>query len=394
MASAASRGLLLLQQPLFPFLVFCFCLMSSPSFSYHRSGVHVGLPLSAAPQGASQGPLGAPPAALLDLHGAAQEDVDTPQEPEKPHVTSKPHLFSVEELLQTVAKDHWQPLEVLLARGASRGSLAKVVLQQQQQLHFAEATKVAKNAIEVCEADQQAEACSLARQQAKEASVALAPPIVGKFTKKKESDEAAEQPPDSSAEARSSSSSSSSSSTTLAPSPSSSDLSSDGSSNTSSSDGSGDRSNESSSSAGGSDEPSSSSGRKSRSSSSREELEASLLQLQGVIGSIWDTLFGGSSTANAENFEGGNQGSYFNFMYPSDNDYPWACVCDETQYAQWANNEVSYVSCRNQVDLSSQNVVAMCNPLNHKMNAAAAATPAAAAVAAVAFAAVAVSLFW
>ena len=71
-----------------------------------------------------------------------------------------------------------------------------------------------------------------------------------------------------------------------------------------------------------------------------EAADSSMLQLRGVIGSIWDTLFGGAGTGNAENFEGGNQGSYFNFMYPSDNDYPWACVCDEGQYQQWLNKEV------------------------------------------------------
>ena len=53
--------------------------------------------------------------------------------------------------------------------------------------------------------------------------------------------------------------------------------------------------------------------------------------------------------------------------------------------------QVSYVSCRNQVDLSSQTVVPMCNPANHKMNAAAA--PAAAAAAATAAAAAAAVVF-
>lgn len=38
-------------------------------------------------------------------------------------------------------------------------------------------------------------------------------------------------------------------------------------------------------------------------------------------------------------------------------------------------SQVSYVSCRNQVDLSAQNSVPMCNPKNHKMNAALRAAP-------------------
>lgn len=66
------------------------------------------------------------------------------------------------------------------------------------------------------------------------------------------------------------------------------------------------------------------------------------VQMQSVIGGIWDNLFGGAGAGNAENFEGGNQGSYFDFMYPSDNDYPWACVCDEGQYAQWEAKQVRF----------------------------------------------------
>ncbi|EPR61912.1 hypothetical protein TGPRC2_212275 [Toxoplasma gondii TgCatPRC2] len=80
-------------------------------------------------------------------------------------------------------------------------------------------------------------------------------------------------------------------------------------------------------------------------------------------------LFGsGSDITDADNFEGGNQGSYFDFMYPLSTDYPWACVCDEGQYVQWEANEIQAVPCRNQVDMSAQGITAACNPSLHKMN--------------------------
>ncbi|KAL8271511.1 hypothetical protein Esti_004546 [Eimeria stiedai] len=208
-------------------------------------------------------------------------------------IAPKQHLFSVEELFEQVAQQHWQPLEVLLQRGASRGALAKVAWQQQQKQAFAHATAVAKHAVESCEADEGTDACQSAKAEALASSSPAAQQSlkIGAFK-----------------------------------------------------------------AAGASDSTSSSS--------------SSMVQVQGVLGSVWDNLFGGAGAKNAENFQGGNQGSYFNFMYPSDNDYPWACVCDESQYRQWLEKKVSYVACRNQVDLSTQNVVAMCNPENHTINAA------------------------
>lgn len=79
-------------------------------------------------------------------------------------------------------------------------------------------------------------------------------------------------------------------------------------------------------------------------------------------------FLGGTGDKNPANFEGGNQGSFFNFMYPQATDYPWACVCDENTYKKYEAGEIQSVPCRNEVDMSAQGLVALCNPRNHKMN--------------------------
>lgn len=84
-----------------------------------------------------------------------------------PKVTPKGHLFSIDELFAEVAKDHWQSLDVLLQRGASRGALAKVVQQSKQREAFSKATDAAKMAVEVCEADAGTDACKEAKAHVK-----------------------------------------------------------------------------------------------------------------------------------------------------------------------------------------------------------------------------------
>ncbi|XP_026194308.1 uncharacterized protein LOC34624017 [Cyclospora cayetanensis] len=301
MASAANRGLLLVRQTPFPFLLLILLWLEGED-SYMKLGFcH----------------------AVSTTQDALIDGVDTSvsleqQAQQQPRLSPKRHVISVDELLSEVQGTHWEPLDVLLARGASQGALAKVVHEKRQKNLSALAATAAKDALEICQADGEAEACKTAKAHAKEAASAR----------------------DSNAE----------------------------------------------------DSTSSSSGelRSIREVSAVEQsadASSSMVEVSS-IGSFWDTLFGGAGAGNAENFEGGNQGSYFNFMYPSDTDYPWACVCDEGQYTQWVNKQVQYVSCRNQVDLSSQNAVAMCNPQNHKINAATMASGSrAAAVAAIAAAA-------
>ncbi|PFH37571.1 hypothetical protein BESB_040290 [Besnoitia besnoiti] len=89
---------------------------------------------------------------------------------------------------------------------------------------------------------------------------------------------------------------------------------------------------------------------------------------QNIFAAIKDIFGNGVDITNPQNFEGGNQGSYFDFMYPQSTDYPWACVCDESQYKRWEANETKAVPCRNQVDMSAQGITAACNPKNHKLN--------------------------
>ncbi|PHJ23340.1 hypothetical protein CSUI_002811 [Cystoisospora suis] len=92
------------------------------------------------------------------------------------------------------------------------------------------------------------------------------------------------------------------------------------------------------------------------------------LQSKGFFDMLNNMFLGGTGDKNPANFEGGNQGSFFNFMYPQATDYPWACVCDENTYKKYEAGEIQSVPCRNEVDMSAQGVVALCNPRNHKMN--------------------------
>lgn len=94
------------------------------------------------------------------------------------------------------------------------------------------------------------------------------------------------------------------------------------------------------------------------------------MRSRGVFDMLQNLFGSGMDISNPTNFDGGNQGSFFNFMYPADTDYPWACVCDEHQYKRWELKEIQAVPCRNQVDTSAQGITAACNPLNHDMNAA------------------------
>lgn len=94
------------------------------------------------------------------------------------------------------------------------------------------------------------------------------------------------------------------------------------------------------------------------------------LQSKGFFDMLNNMFLGGNGANNPQNFEGGNQGSFFNFMYPHSTDYPWACVCDENSFKKYENKEIEAVPCRNEVDMSAQGVVAFCDPRNHKMNSA------------------------
>ncbi|KEP60100.1 UNVERIFIED_CONTAM: hypothetical protein HHA_219742 [Hammondia hammondi] len=99
-----------------------------------------------------------------------------------------------------------------------------------------------------------------------------------------------------------------------------------------------------------------------------EEQAFAEMQAQDIFGMIKDMFGNGMEITDPKNFEGGNQGSYFDFMYPQSTDYPWACMCDENQYKRWEAKEIQAVPCRNQVDMSIQGIVAACNPKNHNMN--------------------------
>ncbi|CDR96456.1 ATPase associated with various cellular activities (AAA) family protein, putative [Babesia bigemina] len=65
---------------------------------------------------------------------------------------------------------------------------------------------------------------------------------------------------------------------------------------------------------------------------------------------------------NPINFGGGNLGAYYNFMYPDNDDYPWACVCNGFDLEKYYRKEQPYVRCRNQEDLSFHNYQANCDP--------------------------------
>ncbi|KAK1444882.1 hypothetical protein BgAZ_107880 [Babesia gibsoni] len=65
---------------------------------------------------------------------------------------------------------------------------------------------------------------------------------------------------------------------------------------------------------------------------------------------------------NPINYGGGNLGAYYNFMFPDNDDYPWACVCNEHDLQQYKEKLLPYAKCRNQEDLSFNNFQANCNP--------------------------------
>ncbi|CBZ54482.1 hypothetical protein NCLIV_049110 [Neospora caninum Liverpool] len=94
------------------------------------------------------------------------------------------------------------------------------------------------------------------------------------------------------------------------------------------------------------------------------------LRAGGFFDMLNNMFLGGVGSADPANFEGGNQGSFFDFMYPLQTDYPWACVCDPNLYEKWEQKETPHVPCKNQVDMSAQGVTAYCNPLLHKINSA------------------------
>ncbi|KAF8822594.1 hypothetical protein IE077_003391 [Cardiosporidium cionae] len=81
----------------------------------------------------------------------------------------------------------------------------------------------------------------------------------------------------------------------------------------------------------------------------------------GILSAVKDTFFGGTSNQNPENWKGGNKGSFFNFMYPENSDYPWSCMCDESDLRAYRAKEQKFVRCRNQVDLSWQKVQSYCD---------------------------------
>lgn len=87
--------------------------------------------------------------------------------------------------------------------------------------------------------------------------------------------------------------------------------------------------------------------------------------LRGQFGHAFERIFGDvDSGTNPINFAGGNVGAYYNFMFPDNDDYPWACVCNEHDLKQFQAKEMPFARCRNQEDLSYQNIQANCDPNN------------------------------
>ncbi|EDO07791.1 hypothetical protein BBOV_III002240 [Babesia bovis T2Bo] len=70
------------------------------------------------------------------------------------------------------------------------------------------------------------------------------------------------------------------------------------------------------------------------------------------------------SGTNEVNYDGGNLGAYYNFMYPDNDDYPWACVCNEYDIKLYREKQQPYARCRNQEDLSLFSFQANCDPKN------------------------------
>lgn len=99
-----------------------------------------------------------------------------------------------------------------------------------------------------------------------------------------------------------------------------------------------------------------------------QQHQQAFAEVSGIFDIIKDMFGSGTDITDPKNFEGGNQGSYFDFMYPLGTEYPWACPCDENAFKRFEAGEIQAVPCRNQVDMSAQGIVAACNPKNHKMN--------------------------
>ncbi|EKX73408.1 conserved hypothetical protein [Theileria equi strain WA] len=69
-----------------------------------------------------------------------------------------------------------------------------------------------------------------------------------------------------------------------------------------------------------------------------------------------------------ENYGGGNIGAYYNFMFPENDDYPWACPCNPQDVILYNKKEQPYARCLNQEDLSFQDIQANCDPTNVTVN--------------------------
>ncbi|UVC49657.1 hypothetical protein MACK_003767 [Theileria orientalis] len=90
----------------------------------------------------------------------------------------------------------------------------------------------------------------------------------------------------------------------------------------------------------------------------------SFVELGNPILTAIEVMKGGADGKKEENFGGGNLGAYYNFMYPDNSDYPWACICNTEDLKLWKKKEQPYVRCRNQEDLSLQDIQANCDPNN------------------------------
>lgn len=79
------------------------------------------------------------------------------------------------------------------------------------------------------------------------------------------------------------------------------------------------------------------------------------------------SMFGSSSSqgTNEKNWLGGNRGSFYNYVQPDNDDYPWACKCDGSDMALYLKKEKNFVRCRNQMDLSLEGIQANCDVANN-----------------------------
>ncbi|BAM40977.1 conserved hypothetical protein [Theileria orientalis strain Shintoku] len=88
----------------------------------------------------------------------------------------------------------------------------------------------------------------------------------------------------------------------------------------------------------------------------------SFLETKNPIITAMDIISGANDGRKEQNFGGGNLGAYYNFMYPDNSDYPWACVCNTNDFNLWKKKQQPYVRCWNQEDLSLQDIQANCDP--------------------------------